>query len=179
MNENMEVLTPKNQNSKSLATSTVLKQKDMNRIDFDLPASNIESSLSILNLTDIDVSNIASTERNIEDLLQMQREKANATLNRVSAIPSYLLKPDKAIAMEPCVRLEFDSTISEADLLKSVQSASTPRNSSNENHLTMQSAVVPRESIFAKFRSILDTDISTDNVLEEFKQIAQGLHSLA
>ncbi|XP_019768936.2 uncharacterized protein LOC109543585 [Dendroctonus ponderosae] len=171
MNGSMQVSTPKNQNANCLATSTVAKRKDP-------PACSIETSMSsILNLTDIDLSNIANTQDNLDELLQMRREKASTTLNRASrvpAIPSFLLKPDKAKNFSTGLQLEFDSTISETDLLTTKENTSTPRNSSNENLLMSESAAVPRESIFSKFRSILDTDISTENVLEEFKQIAQA-----
>lgn len=171
--QNSGLSTPKS-NPPRIATSTVERPKNLK-----LSEMSLESSLGILSLNNVDLSNIAEVSMkngSVEDLLNQQRQLANKTLDRVSqigAIPSRLLHPDlKLTNSESHINLPGESTVNESDLMQTPKNTSTPRNSSLEKSDFLNQ---PRESIFSKIKNILnDTDISVDNAMKEFKHLAHG-----
>lgn len=177
--QNSGLLTPKSNGPPRIATSTVERSKNQK-----LSEMSLESSLGILSLNNVDLSNIAEVSMkssSVEDLLKQQRQLANETLDRVSqigapkgAIPSKLLHPDLGLTSSKShINLPSESTVNESDLMQTPKNTSTPRNSSLDKSDFILNK--PRESIFSKIKDMLnDSDISAHNAVEEFKQIAQG-----
>ncbi|KAL1502212.1 hypothetical protein ABEB36_007388 [Hypothenemus hampei] len=166
-----EPSTPKLSTQSRIQTSTVNKKKGVKPSPHD-------SCLSILSLQNVNLSNIvsdiSSDNIKVEEALNIQRQLANETLERVSkievgAIPSRLLKPNLTEESNRTNSYRTNqSTVNESDLMDTPKNTSTPRNSS------VDQLSIPRESIFTKFKEMLDTDISTQNFVEEFKQISQA-----
>ncbi|XP_066249229.1 uncharacterized protein spd-2 isoform X2 [Euwallacea similis] len=175
-----EPATPKNVVPTSITTSTVDKNKVHKRKNFDLSTSNSESSLGILSLNNVDLSNIvdgsiAEGSEIVEEVLKHQRQLVNETLERasgVSGIPSRFLRPDlgQTKSESNLDHLPSESTVNDSDLIQTPRNTSTPRPSDIEGEVG-----TPRDSIFLKFKDMLDTGVSTDKAFEEFKQNSESM----
>ncbi|XP_066150988.1 uncharacterized protein spd-2 isoform X2 [Euwallacea fornicatus] len=177
---NTEPATPKNVALTSITTSTVDKNKVHKRKNFDLSTSTLESSLGILSLNNVDLSNIVDVNNAdgsdiVEEVLKHQRQLVNQTLERasgVSGIPSRFLRPnlEQTNSESNLEHLPNESTVNDSDLIQTPRNTSTPRPSEIEG-----SVGTPRDSIFSKFKDMLDTGVSTDKAFEEFKQSSQSM----
>ncbi|CAG9766412.1 unnamed protein product [Ceutorhynchus assimilis] len=170
--------TPKLVKSTGLTTSTVVKEKKKLEFLEPYPVVNQDTSLGILSLSNVNISNIfnqtATKKLNADDMLKQQRHLANNTLDRASRVSlqqgNFLLASSNS-----------ESTISESDVLLQTPRSNgklsgdlVPQNTSTPRSSDVAASTTGRESIFSKFIDMLDTDMSTHNAFEEFKQIVEA-----
>lgn len=173
-----DLQTPRSTRPRISATSTVNKAKPT-QLETPLVDPHLETSLSVLSLNSIDLSNIVDVppvRSSIDLVLSQQRQLANSTLQRASkvgAIPSKLLQPDLfQTKTDTLFNFQSESTVNDSDLL--LKNTSTPRNSSHDVGLIHTVPSTTRDSIFAVFKDMLDNNVSTHDAIGEFKQISQA-----
>ncbi|XP_060530847.1 centrosomal protein of 192 kDa-like [Cylas formicarius] len=113
------------------------------------------------------------SEINLSHDLENQRKLASSSLYRASkfgAIPSPLLRPNLAYT-QTNTQIQYDSTINESDLIQTPKNTSTPRSSVINDFKT--DSVKFRESI-AQFTKMLESNVSIDSVVEEFKKLSSA-----